>query len=308
MKIVYFGSDDFALAHLRALDESEHEVAMCVTQPDRPRHRGHKMVVSPIKEYALDKGIPVYQPEKFRDPQVIEHLQKVQADLFVVIAYGRILPQVILDLPRIFSINLHGSILPQYRGAAPINRAIIDGQSRTGITIIRMNARMDAGDIIASHSMEIDPLETSQDVRQRMMDEGGPFLIKTIADIEAGTIQLIPQNEDDVTIAAKLDKAMGLVDWTKSAQDLHNLIRGLQPWPGAYTLMDQRRLKLYTTQVVDVDQTSIPGKLLRIEDDGWHISTGAGILLVGEVQMEGARRMPSADFARGVRIEAGYQF
>ncbi len=308
MKIVFFGSDDFALAHLKALYESTHEVVMCVTQPDRPRHRGHKMVVSPIKEYAIEKEIDVFQPEDYRDPEVMDRLRRCTADLFVVIAYGRILPQAVLDIPRIYSINLHGSILPEYRGAAPINRAIIDGRTETGMTIIRMNARMDAGDIIATYPIQIGALETSQDIRERMMAEGGAFLIQTIADIEAGQARLIPQDESAVTIAAKLDKSMGVIDWNRPARELHDLIRGLQPWPGAYTQYSGKRLKLFVTSVAKTADPAQPGVLLKVDEGGLSIGTGEGVLIVAEAQLEGGRRMKSVDLARGARLEPGYQF
>jgi len=310
MKIIFFGSDDFALQHLIALHESEYDVVLCVTQPDRPRNRGQRMTISPIKEYALDQNIEVFQPTDFKSTEVEEYLRKFDSDLFVVIAYGRILPVRILQIPALYAINVHGSVLPKLRGAAPINWAVINGDQNTGLTIIRMNARMDAGEILNVYEFPIGPNDTSETIRNKMMSEGGAFLLETVKQIQNKSVVLTTQDESQVTYASKLNKAMGLIDWKLSAQEIHNLVRGLQPWPGAYTQFKGKILKVFETQVVDGGRlaSDVPGKILDVTSGGLVIGAGSGRLLVGFVQQEGAKRMCAADFVRGARIEPGFCF
>lgn len=308
MKIVFFGSDDFALAHLEALHASEHEVVLCVTQPDRPRHRGHKMVVSPLKEFSIAQNIEVFQPTAFKDEQVVTELKRYNADLFVVIAYGRILPDRILSIPKLYSINVHGSLLPSYRGAAPINWAVINGDQETGLTIIKMNTRMDAGDIIAQKSMPIDGNDTSQQVRQRMMQIGAPFLVETVNQIALERVSFLPQEEDQVSIASKLTKSMGLIDWNRSAIDLHNQVRGLQPWPGAFTHCNGKMLKVFDTLPSEEIQRGKPGEVLEVDEAGMLVQTGQGALRIRDVQLESCKRMQACEFVRGSTVECGFCF
>ena len=305
MKIIFFGSDDFALAHLDALVEKGFEVELCVTQPDRPRHRGQKVIVSPIKEYAIEKNIAVYQPESLKSKAVIKHLKSLEADLFVVIAYGRILPQDLLDIPKVMSINVHGSLLPAYRGAAPINWVIINGEQMTGITIMRLNAGMDAGDIIDQVEVQINLDDDASSLRQRMIQAGVEQLPKTVQAIIDQQVKFSPQDDTKVTFAPKLTKELGKIDWSKSAQQIHNLARGLVPWPSAYTHVNGKSLKIYGTKVID-HLSGQPGEIIKIDDSGMQVSTGKGGLLIKEVHPESAKRMKVEDFVRGARIEVGY--
>ncbi len=313
MKIVFFGSDDFAQTHLDALVDSPYEVVACVTQPDRPRNRGMKMVVSPIKECAQKQDIPVLQPENIKDAGLIEALKNFEADLFVVISYGRILPADILNIPKLYAINVHGSFLPKYRGAAPINWVIINGEIETGLSIIKMNTAMDAGDILAQKTTVIFPEDTSITLRARMMQEGARFLLETMENI--ATITPLKQDEKQVTIAPKLIKELGHIDWNKSAVEIHNLARGLLPWPGAYTFYEGKPLKILDTEVLKQHNQNFlqPGKVIEINKQGLIIATGnlkqtPGVCLVKEVQLAGSKRMDAASFVRGHHMQVGFQF
>jgi len=323
MKIIFFGSDDFAQTHLEALMDSSHEVVACVTQPDRPRNRGMKMAVSPIKECARKYNIPALQPENIKDPGLIKELQSFEADLFVVIAYGRILPIDILNIPKLYAINMHGSLLPKYRGAAPINWVIINGETETGLSIIKMNTAMDAGDILAQRTVVILPEDTSATLRAKMMQEGAGFLLETVDNIAGANLCVRPnqgqthrsaptkQDENHVTYAPKLTKELGCIDWNKSIVEIHNLVRGLLPWPSAYTFYEDKQLKILHTEIVQQqNQGSLqPGEVVEINPQGFCVAAGnSGVCLVKEVQLAGSKRMDAASFVRGHHMEVGFQF
>ncbi|MDE2027413.1 MAG: methionyl-tRNA formyltransferase, partial [Candidatus Omnitrophica bacterium] len=244
MRIVFFGSDEFAAVHLEALLAAGQQVAACVTGPDKPQGRGMKLTVPPIKQMALDRQIPCLQPASLKDKAVTEALKAYQADIFVVVAYGYLLTQEILDIPRFLCMNVHGSLLPKYRGAAPVNWAVLNGDNETGVSIQKMVLRLDAGDIIAQEKMTIGGDEDAGQLRGRMSRVGAGLLVKILKEHPQGDFPLIPQDQALVTYAPKLTKDMGRIDWKKTAASVNNQVRGLQPWPGAYTFYKGKMLKI----------------------------------------------------------------
>lgn len=309
MKIIFWGSDDFAAAHLRALTDSSHQVLACVTQPDKAKGRGWKVSASPVKECAREKGIPVFEPVDLKEKGLLGRLRGLASDLFVVIAYGRFLPSEVLAVPRIFTVNVHGSLLPKYRGAAPINWAVIRGERETGITIMTVAAKMDAGDIIAQEKMAIADTDTAAMLRARMMKSGPAFLLKTIGSVEQGDYTLTPQDEQKVTLAPKLTKELGHISWRGRAQVIHNLVRGLLPWPTAYTFYQGKMLKILGASVVEDDFSSFsPGEVVEVSKEGFVVATGEGGLVVREVHLEASKKMDAHSFTVGHKLEAGFRF
>ncbi len=305
MKLIFFGSDDFAAEHLKALLETSHQIVACVTQPDKPKNRGMKIVFSPIKEIALQHNIPLLQPESFKDSSIIQSLQTFEADLFVVIAYGRILPKNVLEIPKKMAINVHGSLLPKYRGAAPINWAIVNGDSETGVSIIKMNDKMDAGEILASERILISNSDDAVYLRLIMAGTGRKLLIKTIDQINHDAFSLLKQDEDKVSLAPKLNKELGKIDWNQSAQAIHNLVRGLQPWPGAYTFYQGKQMKVFLTSVLEGDRRAKNGEVWAVNKGGLFVQTGKGSLLIGSIQLEGGKKMTVEDFMLGHSLAIG---
>lgn len=309
MKIIFFGSDDFAAVHLQELIASGHQVVACVTQPDRAKGRGLEVVASPIKTIAVEAKIPVFQPTDLKTESFISEMKTLTCDLFVVIAYGRILPAELLQVPYICAMNVHGSLLPKYRGAAPINWAVINGDKETGISIIKMNAQMDAGDIFAQARMPIEKSDTSATVRAKMAGLGKKILLKTIDSLEKNTYTLTVQDRDAVTLAPKLTKELGKIDWNKSAVALQNLIRGLFPWPGAYTQYQGKILKILEAEAVNGDiNGKQPGEVLEIKKDAVIIATGEGALALKQVQPESAKVMDIKSFIAGHKVGTGTHF
>lgn len=309
MKIIFFGSDDFALSHLECLVRSPHVICACVTQPDRPKGRHLQLSVSPIKEFALKHRIPLLQPDRLDESSFIEQLKSYAGDLFVVIAYGKILPKGILDLPKIFCINVHGSLLPKYRGAAPVNWAVINAEKTTGISIIKMNSRMDAGEIIAQKEITIEPEETAGQLREKMMRTSTEFLLETLTAIEEKIYRLIRQDETKATFAPKLKKDQGLIRWEDKADSIYNLIRGLLPYPGAFTYYGPKRLKILEATVMKIDSTQFnPGQLIDIGADGLVVATGKDALCIRQVHLEGSKPMDSKSFLAGHKLGIGFRF
>lgn len=309
MKIVFFGSDDFALRHLTHLYGSLHTVVACVTQPDRPKGRGMNMVLSPIKQFSIEKKIPCLQPSNMGERLFFNTLKGLEAEVFVVIAFGRILPKEILELPSVAPVNVHGSLLPKYRGAAPINWAIINGEKKTGLSIIAMNTRMDAGDILAQKEIVIDDNDTSITLREKMMVSGPEFLIETLDNIKSRLNNTVRQSEKDVTIAPKLSKELGKIDWTKSAQQIRNLIRGLLPWPGAFTSHKKKSLKILNAEVAcGSSQGFNPAEIVKLGKQGIEIASGQGTVLLTEVQPESSKRMSAYQFIIGHSLKVGENF
>ncbi len=308
MKIVFWGSDDFALVILEALSQSSHEVAACVTHPDRPQGRGMAVGSSPIKESALKNKIPLLQPSILKASSFQKQLQGYRSDLFVVAAYGRILSPEVLAIPYLCCMNVHASLLPKYRGAAPIQWAIMNGDEETGVSIMKMNAQMDAGDILAQARIKIGPNDTVVTVRSRLAVSGADLLLKTIDSMERNAYTLAVQDHAQATFAPKLTKELGLIAWNKKACSIHNLVRALLPWPTAYTSYQGRLLKILETEVLPVDTSrKSPGELMELHPEGFIVATADQGLLVKRVHPESARPMSARSFLAGHKLGVGFR-
>lgn len=310
MKIVFMGTPDFAAASLQAILNSKHQCQAVFTQPDKPKGRGKKIQMSAVKELALASGLPVYQPAKLRDGKAMAVLQELAPDAIVVAAYGRILPQEILDLPRYGCINVHASILPKYRGAAPIHHAIINGEKESGVTIMQMDAGMDTGDILMLEKIKISPEMNTGDLYERLAVTGGSLLIKTLDELEKGTLSSQKQNESQATYAPMLSKEDEVIDWRQPAINLHQKIRGMNPWPGVHTMFRGQRLKIQEACIplskdVKPAKTWVPGEVINTSEEGLLVATGQGQILLRQVQPAGKKIMPATDFVRGYQIKEG---
>jgi len=309
MVVVFFGTPQFAVPTLRRLVESTHSVAGVITQPDRPRGRGQKITHAPVKALALERGIPVYQPDRLKPPEVAETLRGWRADLGVVAAYGRIIPEQLLAIPRFGMINVHASLLPKYRGAAPVHRAVINGESQTGVTIMRVVKELDAGAMLAKVTRPIGPDETSDVVETALADMGAELLVTVVDQLVSGIAREEPQDDTQATYAPRLTKEEGLIDWTRSAPEIHNRIRGLYPWPHAYTFFKGTRLIVLRSAVATAGASpTIPGTILRVTSEAIQVATGDGELAILDVQPEGRRAMRAHDFLLGHRLATGETF
>lgn len=311
MKILFMGTPDFAKESLEAVYNAGYEILGVVTNPDRPKGRGMKLVASPVKEYAISKGLKVYQPEKIRNNvEFIEEIKSLEPDVICVVAYGKILPKEILDIPRLGCINVHGSLLPKYRGAAPIQWAVINGDKTTGITTMYMDVGMDSGDMILREEVEIGPDETTGEVWNKLSKIGGQLLVRTLEQVENETAPRIPQN-DDFTLAPMLEKEMSKIDWnTKTATEIKNLVRGLDPIMGTYSYLDGKKIKIWKVDILPNDNSNEEnGTVIKADSkDGLYIKAKDGIIKVLEIQGENAKRMSVQDFLRGNNIEVGAKF
>ena len=307
MVIVFFGTPRFAVPTLEALLASRHQVALVVTQPDRPRGRGQKVTDSPVKAAARAHGVPVYQPDRLRDPEVAETLRGHVPDLGVVAAYGKLIPGVLLRLPRLGMINVHASLLPKYRGAAPVHRAVINGEVDTGVTIMQVVDALDAGDMLAQSVRAIGPDDTSDAVEKALAEDGARLLLEVIDRMESGAVQATPQDASASTYAARLTKAEGQIDWTLSAAQIHNRVRGLYPWPHAYSYLDGTRLIVLRTEVRG-GGNGTPGTIVDVTPDAIVVATGHGRIAIVDLQPEGRRPMPTRDFLAGRPIRPGLAF
>lgn len=306
MKIVFMGTPDFASGTLEALIAAGHEITAVYTQPDKPKGRGKEVQMTPVKMVALAHGIPVYQPRRIREAAEVEILRQIPADIFVVAAFGQILSQEILDMPKFGCVNIHASLLPKYRGAAPIQWAVIDGEEKTGITIQQMNAGVDTGDILYVKEYTLDPKETGASLFDKLMVLGAEAIVEALPLIEAGKITPVPQNEAEATHAAKLTKQLGELDFTKSAVVLERLVRGLNSWPSAYTFFRGKQLKIWEAEVVEAGQiTEVPGTVIDVGKQSITIATGDGGLQILELQIEGKKRMACKDFLLGYPVSVG---
>lgn len=299
MKIIFFGSDDFATTHLEALLQTSHQVVAVVTQPDSRQGRGMPMTISPIKAIATRYKITCLTPSNLKSAEIVSQLKSFQADLFVVVAYGKLLTQEILDIPKIFCINVHGSLLPKYRGAAPINWAILNGDRQTGVTIQKMVLSLDAGDIITQAKMDIPADMDAKQLRLEMAGRGATLLVTTVDALQSGQFTLTPQAEDQISYAAKLSKEMGRIDWSKNAQSIYNQIRGLTPWPGTYTNFKDKILKILRARIVDEKYEGAPGSVVHIDKNGFIVNCGQGALFITQVHLEASKPMPAASFVDG---------
>ena len=311
MRAVYMGTPEIAAVILKSVLASEHEVLAVVTQPDKPKGRGHEMAFPPVKEVALEAGIPVLQPQRARDEAFLEEIKALNPDIILVAAYGKLLPKVLLDMPKFGCINVHASLLPKYRGAAPIQWAVINGDEKSGVTIMHMAETLDTGDMIMAQEVLLDKEETAVSLHDKLAEIGGPLLISAMNALETGRAPRMKQNEEEATHVTMLDKNMGNMDFRKPAVVLERLIRGLNPWPTAYTKLDGKMLKLWKAEVTSADGLSReekqaePGTVLRVEKESIGVLTGDGILWVKELQLEGKRKMTCEEFLRGFKLEPG---
>lgn len=305
MKVLFMGTPDFAAGALKSLIDNGHEVVLVVTQTDKPKGRGKEVQYTPVKKVALEHGIEVFQPVKAKEPESVAKLRESNADVFVVAAYGQILTQEILDIPRYGCVNIHASLLPKYRGAAPIQWSIIDGEEVTGVTTMMMDAGIDTGDMLDKVEVTIADDETGGTLHDKLMEAGAKLIIETLEKLENGTITRIKQNDEDSCYAKMLDKKMGNIDFSNPAWKIERLIRGLNPWPSAYTRIKGKNLKIYQAKVIYEEYEGIPGEIVYIDKNSMYIKTGDGILDVKNLQLEGKKAMDIADFLRGNNIEKG---
>ena len=322
MRIVFMGTPDFSVPALKALVEAGHQVIAVVTQPDKPRGRGKEVQMTPVKIQAMEYGIPVYQPAKVRDASFVEVLQGMEADVYVVIAFGQILPRAVLELPKYGCINIHASLLPKYRGAAPIQWCVIDGERETGITTMMMDAGLDTGDMLEKTVIPIEEKETGGSLHDKLSQAGGELILSTLAKLEQGTLVRTPQTEEGTCYARMLTKSLGDIDWNQGAVSIERLIRGLNPWPSAYTLWNGKTIKIWSADVITGRETAVllsesgvpsetgitPGTVVCSDKHGLVVCTGDGLLSIRELQMEGKKRMDTPAFLRGYPIPEGDVF
>lgn len=300
MRILFMGTPDFAVPSLEALAAAGHQLVGAFSQPDKPKNRGMKLQPTPVKVCAQGLDVPVYQPTKLRDGTALELIRQLAPELIVVAAYGRILPQEILDYPKYGCINVHSSLLPKYRGAAPIHWAILNGDQETGVTIMHMALALDAGDIIAQRATPIDPDETVEDLHDRLAKLGAQLLVETVEQIAAGTAGRTPQAEDQVTLAPMLSRALSPMDFTRPARALHDQVRGLIPWPAAVTELGGVRCKILATTVLDETTGKAPGSVVAADKHGLKLACGGGtVLRIDRLQADGGKRLAAADYLRG---------
>lgn len=313
MKIVYMGTPDFAVNPLHALAEAGYEVAGVITQPDKPKGRGKTMLPTPVKEEAMKHRFPVYQPVKVRDPEFLQVLEKLDPDIIVVAAFGQIIPKSILELPKYGCINIHASLLPKYRGAAPIQQAVIDGEKESGVTIMRMGTGLDTGDMISKIVVPIAKDETGGTLFDKLAEAGAKLLVETLPHIFDGTAVYEKQPEESPTpYAGMITKQMGLINFGKSAAELERLVRGLNPWPSAFTFWNGKTLKVWESFVVKSEEAgaekSEPGTVVKTDKKGIYVACGEDVLVLSQVQLEGKKRMDADAFLRGCHIETGSRF
>ncbi|MCL2398822.1 MAG: methionyl-tRNA formyltransferase [Defluviitaleaceae bacterium] len=304
MKILFMGTPDFAVPILDTLSK-KHQIVAVATQPDRPKGRGKGMAFSPVKEYALSLSLPVLQPEKVKDDAFVEKITALGADIFVVVAYGQILPSYILQIPPLGCINIHASLLPKYRGAAPMQRAILNGDKVTGITIMYMDKGMDTGDMILKKNLDIEDSDRFANIHDKMSTLSCECIIEALDQIAAGTAVRVPQNNEEATYAPMLTKEDGLINWKKSTSQIINQVRALDPWPGTYTYYDGQMLKVWDCAFYEkIASDAQPGEVI---ENGSHLAvkTGDGILSITMVQGQGGKRMSTADYLRGRAIDVG---
>jgi methionyl-tRNA formyltransferase len=304
IRTVFMGTPEFALPTLQGLLDAGVDLRGVFTQPDRPRGRGKKLTPPPVKELAQQHGVPVFQPDRLREPAAVEQVRALAPDLIVVVAYGQILPKAVLDIPRYGCINVHASLLPRYRGAAPINKAIVDGEAVTGVTTMLMDVGLDTGDMLVKRATEIGFEETAGELHDRLALLGRETMEETLQRLCAGSLQPQPQDDAQTCYAPMMKKEDGRIDWTRDARSIHNLVRGLTPWPGAFTFWDGQMLKIGHT-LPENGADGAPGTVLAAGADGVRIACGQGCLLVRELQLPGKKRLAAGDFLRGADLAAG---
>lgn len=308
MRVIFMGTPDFAVYTLEEIIKAGHEVALVVTQPDKPKGRGKAMQCSPVKEAALAHGIEVFQPKKIREAEHIEYLRSFEPEIMVVAAFGQILPKEILDMPKYRCINVHASLLPKYRGAAPIQWAVINGEEYSGVTIMQMDIGIDTGDIITQRKVRLAEDETGGSLFDRLAQVGGELCVETMQLIEEGKAVWTPQEESLSTHTKMIDKSFGNISWSQSAVQIERLIRGLNPWPSAFTKIDGKTFKIWQAQVIEKNTDQQPGTIVKADKHSLWVQTGEGVLNLLEVQLEGKKRMDVEAFLRGYSIQEGSHF
>jgi len=303
MRVVFMGTPDIAATCLNKIIEKGFDIVGVYTQPDRPKNRGMKLAFSPVKEVAIAHNIPVFQPENFREEETVQQLRDLKPDVVAVVAYGRILPQKVLDIPAKGCINIHASLLPAYRGSAPYQWAVLDGLQETGVTAMYLCREMDAGDMIDTAKTPIGENETAGELLDRLAVLGADLLDKTLRAIENGTAQAVPQDHSKATYAPMLDKSMCPIDFTKTAQQVHNHVRGMNPWPVATMELKGKRFKVYETAVIHENSNAIPSMVLGLTKTGLRIACGEGVIEIRTLQAEGGKRMAAPDYFRGHPLE-----
>jgi len=307
MKIIFMGTPDFAVAALEKIIEAGHEVLLAVTQPDKPKGRSKTLMPPPVKECAIAHGIPVFQPIRIKTEDSVAELKKYEADIFVVAAFGQILSKEILDMPRLGCVNIHASLLPRYRGAAPIQRSILDGEAKTGVTIMQMDVGLDTGDMLARSEVVIEPTDTGDTLHDKLAAAGGKLIVETLPLIQAGDI--VPQVQDDSasTYARMLSKAEGLIDWNRSAAEIDRQIRAFNSWPCAYTSYNGKSLKVWEAKAVDhmEDTKAQAGTIVKVDKNSILVACGEGCIQLDRIQLEGKKAMTTHDFLLGVKVSVG---
>ena len=305
MRLVFMGTPDFADPALQTLAASRHEVVGVVTQPDKPKGRGKHLQAPPVKEAALELNIPVYQPEKVREESFVEELAQLKPDAIIVAAFGQLIPKTILDMPKYGCLNIHASLLPKYRGASPIQWAILNGDEKTGVTIMRMEEGLDTGAIYLQKEYPLDGTETGGSLFDTLSELGGPLMLEALDRLEAGTLEAVPQEEEKACYVRMLKKELGRIDWSADGRQIERYIRGLNPWPAAYTSWSGKTLKLWKAEWIAENTDQTAGTVTGTTKTGFFVQTGNGQLLVTELQLEGKKRMDAAAFLRGVTLQAG---
>ncbi|MGF7009641.1 methionyl-tRNA formyltransferase [Lachnospiraceae bacterium PF1-21] len=309
MRVIFMGTPDFAAPTLEAIVKAGHQVVLAVTQPDKPKGRGKQLAFSPVKEMALKCQIPVFQPDRIRKEEHLEELRKYPADVMVVVAFGQILPKAVLEMTPYGCINVHASLLPKYRGAAPIQWSIIDGEKETGVTTMQMDEGLDTGDMLLKTVVTIEDTETGGSLHDKLQVAGAKLLVETLKGLEAGTLKPKSQPEASPTAYAKmLDKALGDIQWEQEAKSIERLIRGLNPWPSAYSRMEDKVYKIWQAEVLNQDSEALPGTITETTRDGITVQTGKGSLRITQLQAPGKKRMKAEEYLRGHQLEIGTVF
>jgi len=309
MKVIFMGTPDFAVGALQAIINAGHEVVLVVTQPDKSRGRGKELAFPPVKECALANNIPVFQPVKIKETESVEYLKGYDADIFVVAAFGQILSKEILDMPRLGCVNIHASLLPKYRGAAPIQWSILNGDEKTGVTIMQMNEGLDTGDILLVREVLISNTDTGESLFDKLSILGARAIVEALPLIESGELTPVKQDNEKSTYAKMLKKDMGHIDWSWDAYKIERYVRGLNSWPSAYTYLNGKTLKIWESEVCDKEDLNVtdkkPGTVVAVDKKSFCVSTGEGILRINSLQLEGKKRMDTAAFLLGFNIAVG---
>lgn len=306
MNVIFMGTPDFAVGTLEALVEAGHTITMVVTQPDKPKGRGHSMQYTPVKEAALRHNLPIYQPIKIREELSVKYIEQIPADVIVVVAFGQLIPKSILKMKKYGCINVHASLLPAYRGAAPIQWAVINGDKQSGVTTMQMDEGLDTGDMLLRTVVPLDEKETGGSLFEKLSAAGAALAVETLAKLETGEITPEKQGETTTAYASMLTKEMGQIDWSRDAVSIERLVRGLNPWPSAYTKLNGKTMKIWECEVVPSDASKgVCGEILRVTKDSMIVQTGQDALTIRELQLEGKKRMDAGAFLRGFSVKPG---